>query len=101
MQNGHLYLVSLTYIHQHMGYNQSSIFIVPGEPLSVYLEDTAVFSINQDASKYKSSRFFKHILLGIFLNYISNAIPKVPHTLPPPFSPTHPFPIFGPDVPLY
>jgi hypothetical protein len=38
-------------------------------------------------------------LLRIFLNYISNAIPKVSHTLPP--SPTHPFPFFGPGVTLY
>jgi hypothetical protein len=34
-------------------------------------------------------------LLRIFLNYISNAIPKVPHTLLP-HSPTHPFPFFWP-----
>jgi hypothetical protein len=32
------------------------------------------------------SFFFK---LGIFLIYISNAIPKVPHTLPPTPLPTH------------
>jgi hypothetical protein len=46
------------------------------------------------------SFFFKKIfLLGIFLIYISNAIPKVPHT--PSHSPTHPLPLFGPGVPLY
>jgi hypothetical protein len=28
-------------------------------------------------------------ILRIFLNYISNAIPKVPHTLPPTSLPTH------------
>jgi hypothetical protein len=34
--------------------------------------------------------FLLIFLLHIFLNYISNAIPKVPHTLPPPTSlPTH------------
>ena len=32
----------------------------------------------------KQSFFFKFFLLRIFLNYISNAIPNVPHTLPPP-----------------
>ena len=33
--------------------------------------------------------FFKIFLLGIFLIYISNAIPKVPHTIPPfPYPPT-------------
>jgi hypothetical protein len=43
---------------------------------------------------------FLNILLGIFLIYISNAIPKVPHTLPPNSS-THPLPLFGPGIPLY
>jgi hypothetical protein len=34
--------------------------------------------------------FFKIFLLGIFLIYISNAIPKVPHPTPPPTPlPTH------------
>jgi hypothetical protein len=33
--------------------------------------------------------FFFNILLGIFLIYISKAIPKVPHTLPPTPLPTH------------
>jgi hypothetical protein len=48
-----------------------------------------------------SNLFFSLIfLLHIFLNYISNAIPKASHTLPP-HSPTHPFPFFGPGVPLY
>jgi hypothetical protein len=32
--------------------------------------------------------FLKELLLGIFLIYISNAIPKVPHTPPTPL-PTH------------
>jgi hypothetical protein len=32
---------------------------------------------------------FKYFLLRIFLNYISNAIPKVPHTLPTTPLPTH------------
>jgi hypothetical protein len=35
------------------------------------------------------------IILGIYFIYISNAIPKVPHTL------THPLPLLGPGVPLY
>jgi hypothetical protein len=43
---------------------------------------------------------FLIFLLGIFLIYISNAIPKVP-PYPPPHSPTHPFPLLGPGVPLY
>jgi hypothetical protein len=33
--------------------------------------------------------WFRIFLLGIFLIYISNAIPKVPHTLPPTPLPTH------------
>jgi hypothetical protein len=40
-------------------------------------------------------------LLDIFFIYISNAIPKVPYTLPPPCSPTHPFLLLGPGIPLY
>jgi hypothetical protein len=39
-------------------------------------------------------------LLDIFFIYISNANPKVPHTLPP-HSPTHPLPLLGPGIPLY
>jgi hypothetical protein len=39
---------------------------------------------------YMNISFYKKIfLLGIFLIYISNAIPKVPHTLPPTPLPTH------------
>jgi hypothetical protein len=39
---------------------------------------------------------FKYFLLCIFLNYISKSPPY-----PPPHSPTHPFPLFGPGIPLY
>jgi hypothetical protein len=41
------------------------------------------------------------LLLDIFFIYISNAIPKVPYTLLPPCSPTHPLPLLGPGIPLY
>jgi hypothetical protein len=44
---------------------------------------------------------FIYFLLDIFFIYISNAIPKVPYTLPLPCSPTHPLPLLGPGVPLY
>jgi hypothetical protein len=44
---------------------------------------------------------FYLFLLDIFFIYISNAIPKVPYTLPPPCSPTHPLPLLGPGIPLY
>jgi hypothetical protein len=33
-------------------------------------------------NKYSIQLYFFYILIGIFLIYISNAIPKVPHTLP-------------------
>jgi hypothetical protein len=46
------------------------------------------------------SFFFLNFLLDIFFIYISNAIPKVHYTLPPPGSPTLPFPLLGPGVPL-
>jgi hypothetical protein len=39
--------------------------------------------------------------LDIFFIYMSNAVPKVPYTLPPPCSPTHPLQIPGPGIPLY
>jgi hypothetical protein len=42
--------------------------------------------------------FFSNFLLGIYFIYISNAIPKVPYTLHPPHSPTHPLPLLGSDV---
>jgi hypothetical protein len=44
--------------------------------------------------------FLKIFVLSIFLIYISNAIPKVPHTLPPTSLPTHSH-FFDPGVPLY
>jgi hypothetical protein len=49
--------------------------------------------------------FFSNFLLGTYFIYISNAIPKVPYTLPcpptPPRSPTQPLPLLGPGVSLY
>jgi hypothetical protein len=45
--------------------------------------------------------FLKKFLLDIFFIYISNAIPKVPCTLLPPCSPTHPLPLLGLGIPLY
>jgi hypothetical protein len=38
---------------------------------------------------YEALLFFEFFLLRIFLNYISNAIPKDSHTLPPTPLPTH------------
>jgi hypothetical protein len=45
--------------------------------------------------------FFFPFFICIFFIYISNAIPKVPYTLPPSCSPTHPLPLLGSGVPLY
>jgi hypothetical protein len=45
------------------------------------------------------SLFFVY-LLGIFFIHNSNAIPKVPYSLPP-CSSTYPLPLLGPGVPLY
>jgi hypothetical protein len=44
---------------------------------------------------------FSIFLLDIFFIYISNAILKVPYTLPPSCSPTHPLQLPGPGIPLY
>jgi hypothetical protein len=38
--------------------------------------------------------FLKNVLVDIFFIYISNAIPKIPYTLPQLCSPTHP-PLLG------
>jgi hypothetical protein len=68
-------------------FSQSYFFL---EPLSLCVLD------------FVSRLFFFiyiYFLLGIFLIYISNAIPNVPYTHP--HSPTHPLPLFGPGVPLY
>ena len=51
--------------------------------------------------KKDSILFFYYFLLDIFFIYISNAIPKIPYTLPLPCSPTHPLPLLGPGIPLY
>jgi hypothetical protein len=56
------------------------------------LRETWVYSPNFLKTLVKVlwlSKIFLYFLLGIFLIYISNAIPKVPHTLPPTPLPTH------------
>jgi hypothetical protein len=45
--------------------------------------------------------FLNYFLLDIFFIYISNAISKVPYTLPLACSPTHSLPLLGPGIPLY
>jgi hypothetical protein len=45
--------------------------------------------------------FFKNFLLDIFFIYTSNAIPKIPYTVPLPCSPTHPLLLPGLGIPLY
>ena len=44
---------------------------------------------------------FLKFLLDIFFIFISNAILKVPYTLPLPCSCTHTLPLLGPGIPLY
>jgi hypothetical protein len=61
---------------------------------------------NTEQEKYSDGTiflisFFPIFYLGIYCIYISNAIPKVPYTIPPACSPTHPLPLLGPGVPLY
>jgi hypothetical protein len=54
------------------------------------------------AEAYLISFFFIiYFLLDILFIYISSASPKVPYTLPPPCSATHPLPLLGPGIPLY
>jgi hypothetical protein len=44
---------------------------------------------------------FIYFLLDIFFIYLSNAILKVPYTLPLPCSPIHSLLLLGPGIPLY
>jgi hypothetical protein len=57
-------------------------------------------ALQNELGSVPSISLYIHILFGIFLIYISNAIPKVPHNLPP-NSPTHPLPLFVPGIALY
>jgi hypothetical protein len=57
--------------------------------LLVFLKTLGWKSILFDIRMDIQLGFFKIFLLRIFLNYISNAIPKVPHTLSPTSLPTH------------
>jgi hypothetical protein len=62
------------------------VYLIVAKPLQIWLfYSHYLFFSNQ-------SFFFFNFLLGIFLIYISNAIPKVPHANPPlPYPPTPPF----------
>ena len=62
---------------------------------------TRYFSQIPQLTLPQSTFLFFFFKLGIFFIYIFSAIPKVPHTLPTPHSPTHPLPLLGPGVPLY
>jgi hypothetical protein len=48
-----------------------------------------MYKENTEKKEKELAYFFNNFLLGIFLIYISNAIPKVPHTHPPTPLPTH------------
>jgi hypothetical protein len=71
-----------------------------------YLSVGHIFKLSDIIAHFK---FFKNLfiylfiyfLLDSFFIYISNAIPKVPYTLPLPCSPTHPLPLLGPGIPPY
>ena len=45
--------------------------------------------------------YYLNIFIRYFFIYNSNGIPKVPYTLPPPCSPTHPLLLPGPGIPLF
>jgi hypothetical protein len=63
-------------------------------PLAMTLQDPCMSSSDTgvDLRDDNCDRFLHIFLLCIFLNDISNAFPKVPHT--PPHFPTHPFSFF-------
>jgi hypothetical protein len=73
---------------------------------SINMEDLFIFwSLLRFSSKTWNSchtdLYFFKFLLDIFFLYTSNAIPKVPYTLPPPCFPTYPLLLLGPGIPLY
>jgi hypothetical protein len=57
--------------------------------LSGHLFLFKMFDFRFSSLLYTLLIYYIFFLLHIFLNYISNAIPKVPHTLPPTSLPTH------------
>jgi hypothetical protein len=56
---------------------------------AIYSKVIANIRLNGEKLEGAKLDFFSHFLLGIYLIYISNAIPKVPHTHPPTPLPTH------------
>jgi hypothetical protein len=68
------------------------------------MQNTHTHKINKSKKlikyTFKRNNFFNFLLDSFFI-YISNAIPKVPYSLPLPCSPTHLLPLFGPGIPLY
>jgi hypothetical protein len=63
------------------------------------LRDNLLWFVQEMIVRLPRNLFFS--FKDIFFIYISNAIPKVPYTLPPPCSPTHLLPLLGPGIPLY
>jgi hypothetical protein len=57
--------------------------------------------LGQKAEDQCSNKVYIYIYIYIFFIYISNAIPKVPYTLPLPCFPNHPLPVLGPGIPVY
>jgi hypothetical protein len=65
-------------------FEASLVFIIQGHPGYISIFVFVIFFFPQN-----------NFLLDIFFIYISNAIPKVPYTLPLPCSPTYPLPLPG------
>jgi hypothetical protein len=78
-------------------FNKFLLFKVPTIMISYLKTILKPQPVQHDAVSF----IFSIILLDIFFIYISSAIPKVPYTLPPPCSPTHPLLLLGPGIPLY
>jgi hypothetical protein len=69
------------------------------KPSGVINEGTVPCNTTIILSWVNSSFFLK--IFSFYTFQISNAIPKVPYTLPTACSPTHPLPLLGPGIPLY
>jgi hypothetical protein len=72
--------------HGHISSNEAPFFVIT--PVMSRWHKTNQYTVPLLYISFFYGNFI-YFLLRIFLSYISNAIPKVPHTLPPTSLPTH------------
>jgi hypothetical protein len=80
----------------------SVIILFSINPPVIVNENKILFSETLQCYLYdiQGKLFSFYMFFYIFFIYILNDIPKVPYTLPPTCSPTHPLPLLGHGIPL-